>query len=281
MSQNNDKDCYEDYAQSCIKSFAYNRYAKELDEIKVHNMDGKRTITVDHLIAALVDNLWYVRLYAIKALYQFNDERVLRAFSPLLVILDDKNEDEVIRCHAAVVLGKIGGDLAIAPLLVALRYEYGGVRRFAAKALGDIKNKSAVTGLLFALNDENKYVREAAAVALGNIKDERAISPLINALNDKYDGMREAAARALGWVGDKRAISPLLAIMEDENEKRNVRWSSIVALGFLGDEATRDALEAARKVKSTCGVLKHAMHEAGNQIYRIHIYKESHKIAKE
>ncbi|MCU4137422.1 MAG: HEAT repeat [Thermodesulfobacteria bacterium] len=110
-----------------------------------------------------------------------------------------RDEDSDIRKAAARVLGKIGDERAIGPLITTLRDKYEWVREAAAKALVKI-GKPAVESLIQTLRDEDPDVRWAAAYVLGNIGDLRAIEPLIQTLRDENSFVREAAVYALGKI---------------------------------------------------------------------------------
>jgi hypothetical protein len=100
--------------------------------------------------------------------------------------------------EAAFVLGRIGSEKAVKPLLTTLIDGDWIVRQSAAAALGEIGSEKAVEPLLAALRDEDRFVRRCAARALGEIGSEKAVEPLLVALRDKYRFVRRSAAEALG-----------------------------------------------------------------------------------
>jgi|GEM_PF-3411545 len=157
---------------------------------------------IEPLIIALRDWDWRVRYAAIEALEKIEPEwhktEVAKKQVPEFInALRDKNSD--IRKATARVLGKIGDERAIEPLIIALRDKYEWVRKAAAKALVKI-GKPAVESLIQTLRDEDPDVRWAAAYVLGNIGDLRAIEPLIQTLRDENSFVREAAVYALGKI---------------------------------------------------------------------------------
>ena len=189
------------------------------------------------------------------------------------LILDLKYGTEVVRNDAARILGEIGDQRAVDPLIDALEdeNEIWIIRELAAMALGEIGDPKAIDPLIDALNDENPYVRGTAAEALGEIGDPKAIDPLIDALNDEQHFVRSGAAEALGEISDQRAVDPLIEALKDddwdiqlwaasslvklgktdyldlvllalEDEKDHIRFNAAEALGWIGDPRAVDPL---------------------------------------
>ena len=121
-------------------------------------------------------------------------------------------------------------------MLRALSHSSSAVRESAAKMLGNVGDERAVDPLIEALSDNNADVREAAAEALGQLGDKQAVEPLIKALaleNWKVHWKaRGSAAKALGRLGDKRAVDPLIKALSDD--RALVRWAAEAALKKLG-----------------------------------------------
>jgi HEAT repeat protein len=153
---------------------------------------------VDTLVQDLKDNDLIVRLHAAKALGEAKDAR---AVEPLIAALGDKGCGHT----AANALAKIGKP-AVETLIVALKNENPFVRRNAAKALGEIKDSSAVKPLIDALKDNDLIVRRNAAKALGEIKDFSAEEPLTSALKDESPAVRRNASIALREMGKPEAV---------------------------------------------------------------------------
>ncbi len=153
---------------------------------------------VDTLVQDLKDNDLIVRLHAAKALGEAKDAR---AVEPLIAALGDKSCGHT----AANALAKIGKP-AVETLIVALKNENPFVRRNAAEALGEIKDASAVKPLINALKDNDLIVRRNAAKALGKIKDSSAEESLTSALKDESPAVRRNAAIALREMGKPEAV---------------------------------------------------------------------------
>lgn len=164
---------------------------------------------------------WFVCLGEIIAgKYSIGDE-----VPALITALED--EHWLTRTSATEVLGEIGDERAVEPLIDALKNDKASdVQRSAAEALGKIGDKRVVELLIKALKDEDWQVRLGAAIGLTG--DKRAVEPLIDALKDEYAWVRERAAEALGKIGDERAVEPLNAVLEDK--EMDVRTAAQTAL---------------------------------------------------
>jgi HEAT repeat protein len=143
------------------------------------------------------------------------------------------------RYRAAVVLGRIGDERAVSPLVTALADKEWDVRRGAAQALGRIGDVRAVLPLIAALEDEDWGVRQNAAHALGRIGDTRSVEFLVNVLEDEDWAVCRSAAHALALLGDKRAVPVLITSLKEDDS--HVRVAAARALCQIG---TPEALEA-------------------------------------
>jgi HEAT repeat protein len=138
--------------------------------------------------------------------------------------------DPASRRDAAAELGLIGGDPAIAALVLAFHDPAKDVRAAAAAALASI-GLAALGPLIGALADGDWVVRYRAAEALGSIRDGRSVTALIQALGDERDHVRYMAAKGLGNLGERRACRPLAAAVSDDN--KFVRRAVMEALASL------------------------------------------------
>jgi|GEM_PF-1859400 len=89
------------------------------------------------------------------------------------------------------------------------------------RMLGLLGDDKVIVPLMSLLNDQcaNYRLRLESAEALGRLKNERAVSPLIHLLNDKSESshyLQESAVKALGMLGDIRALDPLLELFESQ-----------------------------------------------------------------
>ena len=174
----------------------------------------------------------------------------------IIKVLQSKSDSEV-RIKAEKALGELGAEIAVEPLIHALKDDNWRVRYEAARALGKIKGAMAVEPLIQILKDEDGDFRMRAVAALRTI-GEPAVEPLILALKDEDGDFRMRAAAALDeldWKpGDdterahyliakkewdelvilgEPAVEPLIRALKDESWE--VRRGAAAALGETGD----------------------------------------------
>ena len=220
----------------------------------------KEQRTVYPIISALNDNDPAVRKEAIKALRLINDPRCIKS---LIVRLTDKNVKVQKEASIAIrnfgllaieplsftlkqknfgnlkevtnILGAIGNQKALKPLLALLGVEDFGLRMQAVSSLARL-GENALQPLIDLLNDKNADwgTRGDAAMALGQIKNNQAVPTLLVALGDDNNYIRRIAVESLGKIGNKRAFWRLIITLEDEDWM--VREAVPNALGNLGKE---------------------------------------------
>jgi len=145
------------------------------------------------------------------------------AVEPLIWAL--KDADYSVQWEIVEVLGKIGDERAVEPLIQLLKGELD-VRKNPevedlgywepefefqeriAEAIGKIGGTKAVELLIQELG--NVSVEEWIAMSLRDIPDPRAVEPLIQTLEKGEYRALKYAAEALGKIGDVRAIKPLI-----------------------------------------------------------------------
>ena len=166
------------------------------------------------------DSAEYINLkvLCVKAISNYKD---IKAVTPLLYCLNNKNENYKFRLAAAEALGKIG-------------------------------DKNAVESLIDVVSDENEksvYVRESAALALGMIGDARALDAFVRILEakksflDKFTFLKERIIEALNKIdfsGNKRAIAVLKEALSDESPQ--VRINAIESLMNSSVEEASDLI---------------------------------------
>ena len=129
------------------------------------------------------------------------------------LLLNDKIDE--VRGAAAVALGQIGDETAVAPLVSILNPQVGPatskrkqkkkqpenpfILRAAARALGQIGSRAGLPALLHALQDEqgDPDVRRESATALGAVGDSSALPSLRDALTALDPYLSQAAQAAI------------------------------------------------------------------------------------
>ena len=182
---------------------------KEIDKLRhPKNLDDLIDFILDCDSKDFDDASEYLNLkvFCIKAISNYKD---IKAVTPLLYCLNNKNENYKFRLAAAEALGKIG-------------------------------DKNAVESLIDVVSDENEksvYVRESAALALGMIGDARALDAFVGILEakktflDKFTFLKERIIEALNKIdfsNNKRAIAALKEALNDESAQ--VRINAIESL---------------------------------------------------
>ncbi len=182
---------------------------KEIDRLKhPDNLDDLIDFILDCDSNDFKDSGEYLNLkvLCIKAISNYKN---IKAVTPLLYCLNNKNENYKFRLAAAEALGKIG-------------------------------DKNAVDSLIDVVSDENEksvYVRESAALALGMIGDARALDAFVGILEakktflDKFTFLKERIIEALNKIdfsNNKRAVAVLKEALNDESAQ--VRINAIESL---------------------------------------------------
>jgi len=143
------------------------------------------------------------------------------------------------------------GQLAVGPLIQALRDPQARASVYAAEALGQIGDARAIEPLIIALRDSRYGVRASAARALGGLQDARAVEPLIAALGDPDRNVSTEAIEALVHIGDRRAVEPLAHLAWDRYDQTArvdaIDGRAIKALGRIGGADALPKLELARQ----------------------------------
>lgn len=133
-------------------------------------------------------------------------------------LIQDLNDDDEFVREEAFGLLEIRSEESFEPLIEVLseKSTNKNIKQSSAKLLGVIGNEQAIDPLIATLRDNNKLVRREASTALSKMGD-KAVEPLINILDDDDWRVRGAAAWVLGKIGDKRAIGPLNILLDDDS----------------------------------------------------------------
>lgn len=162
---------------------------------------------IESLLAAVQDDRYEVWAPASLALLRLHEPAAVPRLLAALAVPNQR-----LRCPVATVLGEIGDQRAVEPLIALLRdgaceVVWENERARAAEALGQLGDPRAVEPLIAALAAENAETASKAMEALGRLGDRRAVEPLITTTRARHD---PSGATILGSLGDRRAVEPLL-----------------------------------------------------------------------
>ena len=132
------------------------------------------------------------------------------------------------------------GEMAVQPLIEALKDKEGAVRKFAAGMLGRLKDPRAIDPLGMALYDTHHDVGKASAAALLNF-GVNSFEILVEALDHPEMWIRIHTVDVLPKVNEPRVALVLLEMLKDP--EREVKKHVIAAMGELKDQRTIPALQ--------------------------------------
>jgi len=132
------------------------------------------------------------------------------------------------------------GEMAVEPLVEALKDKEGAVRKFAANLLGRLKDPRAIEPLGMALYDMHHDVGEVSAKALLNF-GTNSFEILVEALEHPEMWIRIHSVDVLPKIVEPRVGLVLLEMLKDP--EREVIKHVIQAMGELKDERTLPALQ--------------------------------------
>ena len=122
--------------------------------------------------------------------------------------------------------------------------EHVHVRRRALEGLGGSSHPGVARIIESAQYDEDPFMRGSALYAMGRSADVRWIPYLLPHLESDDPALRMEAARALGELEAKTAVVPMIRMLDDEQDME-VRFAILEALGQIGGDKARQALELA------------------------------------
>lgn len=118
----------------------------------------------------------------------------------------------------------------IARLLNALQDGDWHIRATAVRLLGELGEQAPVEPLIAALNDEDETVRATTIRALGKLDERVPVDSLLATLHDSDWSVREIAALTLGALGERVPVGALRDILNAEHEDTHVREAAKLAL---------------------------------------------------
>ena len=230
------------------------RSVKKIEYI-VDLMTGKKAeeeTTTDKMITAFINkrNPRIYRKYAASKLgHTLKDPK---AVEPLIKVLQDKTEHELIRAEAAFTLGLIGDTRAIEPLIEALNDESYEVQIHVLRGLVKFKDERIVKPLLAVTKSEDPKKRAIATTGL-KINTPEVVATLIKLIKeDPYFYSKYDAVESLGETRtrNEEAFQILLEVLDgkyvekeyDSGDRDLLISTAILALGKIGDKRAVEPL---------------------------------------
>lgn len=204
-------------------------------------------------LIALGDDDAKVRAGAINGLWENENPDLIE---PLLHLLHT-DETALVRATAAIALGRFLymseieelDPVRVEPVkgaLLATIYQAGediDVRRRAVEAIAFLSEPGINEIIETAYYDENEKMRVSAIFAMGRNADKSWRPRVLAELDNDNNEIRFEAARACGELEISEAAPKLIALI-DEADDAEVQEISIWALGRIGGQTAREALEA-------------------------------------
>lgn len=161
----------------------------------------------------IIINKNYDSLYRKMIFEMIREIGYVREANLLIKIMNDQDDDPLIRGEAAWTLGKVKSLEAVEPLIEILKNkkEEERVRKLSAVSLGLIaepKAEGVLTQILHDQNDNDK-VRAGAAEALGCLGSSSVLDTLIYSLDDENWQVQVVAAQSLAKIGGNKAAQAL------------------------------------------------------------------------
>ncbi len=196
----------------------------------------------------------HIRLYAIEGLWEDKNTRFVERFKQLLTY----DEDVDVRAAAAMALGRYiawgelnevsqhHADRAVEALWDVYHdpREHVHVRRRALEGIAASSHPGAARLIENAHYDEDLFMRSSALYAMGRTADIRWIPYLLPELESQAPELRMEAARSLGELESTAAVDPMIRMLDTEQDSE-VRFAILEALGQIGGDKAKQALELA------------------------------------
>ncbi len=179
---------------------------------------------------------------AVKAIATIGDVAV----KPLLNALKDSNQDVVLK--VIKTLGLINNSESIKPLMAFISHKNKRIRLEAANSLSRFRNPWVAEYLLVSLQHKDPAIRSTAIYALGKLKSPVTVPSLIRLLKDNDPAIRLQVLYVLSKFRDERVIRPLLKQLRVTD--MGYRLEVISALGNIRDYRVIEVLIELLKSKN-------------------------------
>lgn len=197
----------------------------------------------EYLKDGIIDELDIVSITAIDSVKGLNDRRAVPILTEICGQRDDRSS--YVRLAALLALIELEDQRSLNTFLECIDTEPDEIAIVAVQGLGKLRGERAAEKLrqLAASADIPIEVKKAAILALGEIRDRKAINLLISLLSDDWDHIKAAAIIALAKIGDYRAVPRLVELYRDtQGQAHYIRWGVIEKLHEFQDGRVVDVL---------------------------------------
>ena len=151
------------------------------------------------------------------------------------------NEDPVLRCSAAIVIGRLKDKKGLNLLIQTARDEDPWVRYYSIQSLAVLADERAVSVIREALSDSVGGVRIASLKGLLNLSPDLINENLISMESEDDEDVRRIFLEVLSSKAGEIPAAVFIEALQDEAWK--VREIAVKALGGFDDDASLKALE--------------------------------------
>lgn len=204
-----------------LKSFQRdNARIRESMADAVRMMGPKAEAAVPFLMMNLKDKIPGVRASSAYALGSMG-RKGLRAFASLVLIYENKKEEDLVRASAIYSLGQMGSASE-------------KLKPYFLKSLADIKERAMVRGSL------------AQALGRLGVDDEDMVKKLLPYVTDQFEEVRFFTVLGIGKLGEKgsEALPALQKRYQDREESSRVRVEAVKTLSRFGVKAYPSLIDA-------------------------------------
>lgn len=264
---------YQDKAVTALLDFLDN--PGTLDKVVAELLNSKSAKTVSPLLDKLKttgDTALKNKIAQGLGYYKKNQPKV---FAQALELA--QSDDENLRLWGIYILGYLGDEKAISPLIEILQNDRSvAVRKVCSLALANFKSEDIAEPLLQAMNDEalaiysqrtlehlaekfehkrfyaflanpDAKIRLNAAKVLANLDDEKSINPLKELLKETDQSIREEAIRTLGRFDSSNTADAISEMLQDEIP--GVRVNALETLAGVTERKSKILKDIGKLVK--------------------------------
>jgi HEAT repeat protein len=148
-----------------------------------------------------------------------SDKRTNDIYNALIEVLDDKEENPIIRSSALEAIAPLNKPRVKGLIEEAYHSPLEAIKVSAIRAMGLNCNRMWLTALIDELQSDDEIMRYEAVKASGELAEEDAILYLIELVEDEVPRISEAAIKAIGEIGGEEAREILIRLISDPKPK--------------------------------------------------------------